>query len=97
MSYAERAIVDLLPKTEYSQTKQLAVTNVPSSTFYSHQAPKVPTQHDLQNELIIEKLEEAVDAHEFNNSFGIKRLVQYLRDEFDFHVCKHRLHRLMKK
>lgn len=97
MSYAERAIVDLLPKTEYSQTNLLAVTNVPSSTFYSHQAPKVPTQYDLQDELIIEKLEEVVNAHEFNNSFGIKRLVQYLRDEFDLHVGEHRVHRLMKK
>lgn len=97
MSFAERAVVELLPKTEYSQTKMLAVTNVLSSTFYSHRAPKKPTQHDLQDELILEKLYEAVHANEFNNSFGIKRLVEYLREEFDLHVGDHRLHRLMKR
>lgn len=80
MSLAERAVVDMSENAKYSQTKLLAVMNVPSSTFYSHKDPKSPTEHDLQDALIIEKIQEIVDAHEFNNSYGIKRMVQELAD-----------------
>ena len=76
MSLAERAVVDMSENAKYSQTKLLAVMNVPSSTFYSHKAPKWPTEHGLQDALIIEKIQESGDAHEFNNSYGIKRMVQ---------------------
>lgn len=62
---------------KYSQTKLLAVMNVPSSTFYSHKAPKTPTQHDLHDAVIIEKIQEIVDANEFNNSYGIKRAMVF--------------------
>ncbi len=55
MSLAERAVVDMSENAKYSQTKLLAVMNVPSSTSYSHKAPKSPTEHDLQDALIIKK------------------------------------------
>jgi len=97
MSLAERAVVDMSENAKYSQTKLLAVMNVPSSTFYSHKAPKSPTEHDLQDALIIEKIQEIVDAHEFNNSYGIERMVQELADQYDIHTGEHRVHRLMQK
>ncbi|WP_311133586.1 IS3 family transposase, partial [Weissella paramesenteroides] len=42
-------------------------------------------------------MQEIVDAHEFNNSYGIKRMVQELADQYDIHTGEHRVHRLMQK
>ena len=97
MSSAEHAVVVMSENAKYSQTKLLAVMNVPSSTFYSHKAPKILTQHDLHDAVIIEKIQEIVDSNEFNNSYGIKRMVQQLADQYDIHTGEHRVHRLMQK